>query len=125
MPNPENIVKHKWKKGQTGNPNGRPKLIPDLKEVIAEVFSQTNERGITLLEGIVTRQAKIAANGKDNDSTRAFDVLMKYVYSPKTEAKQEVKQVIIWGDANGNDGSEHSDKTPSKTDGNFEAAESL
>lgn len=125
MPNPENIVKHKWKKGQTGNPNGRPKLIPDLKEVIAEVFSQTNERGITLLEGIVARQAKIAANGKDNDSTRAFDVLMKYVYSPKTEAKQEVKQVIIWGDANGSDNSEYSDKTTQKTNGNFEESQPI
>lgn len=111
MPNPENIEKHKWKKGQTGNPNGRPKLIPDLKEVIAEVFSQTNERGITLLEGIVSRQAKIAANGKDNDSTRAFDVLMKYVYSPKTETKQEIKQTIIWGGDENDDDSEYSNQT--------------
>jgi len=41
MPNPENIVKHKFKKGQSGNPKGRPKL-PDLKGAIAKIMSEDN-----------------------------------------------------------------------------------
>ena len=35
MPKPENIIPHKFKKGQSGNPKGRPKL-PDLREALAE-----------------------------------------------------------------------------------------
>ena len=118
MPNPQNIEKHKWKKGQTGNPNGRPKLLPELRELLAEVLTQVNEKNISLIEGMISRQAKIAVSGKDNDSTRAFDALMKYAYSPKTEVKQDIKQVIYWGENDSTDSSQ----AALETDGNIEPA---
>ncbi len=41
MPKPENIEPHKFKKGQTGNPNGRPKGL------IASVNQQLEKEGFT------------------------------------------------------------------------------
>jgi hypothetical protein len=39
MPKPENIEPHKFKKGQTGNPNGRPKkVINRLETLIGRKF---------------------------------------------------------------------------------------
>ncbi len=51
MPRPENIEPHKFKKGQTGNPNGRPKL-PDLREAMAKVLAEEKD-GMSALEAIL------------------------------------------------------------------------
>ena len=41
MPNPENVEPHKFKPGQSGNPNGRPKgavsLVKMIREKLVEV----------------------------------------------------------------------------------------
>jgi hypothetical protein len=41
MPNPQNVVGKgtPFKKGQSGNPNGRPKEIPALKELMKKVMA--------------------------------------------------------------------------------------
>jgi len=54
--NPAKIVPHQYKKGQSGNPKGRPKL-PDLKKILAESL---NEKRI----------------GKDGKKHRAIDVVI-------------------------------------------------
>lgn len=40
MPNPENIKNHKFKKGQTGNPNGRPKGSRSLSTILKEMLEE-------------------------------------------------------------------------------------
>jgi len=40
MPNPENIEQHKWKKGQSGNMNGKPK-----GQTLSTILKEKLERG--------------------------------------------------------------------------------
>jgi hypothetical protein len=50
-----------FKKGQSGNPKGRPKL-PDLKDAIAKVLSEEKD-GITALDAILSALRAKAAKG--------------------------------------------------------------
>lgn len=40
MPNRENIKPHQWKKGQSGNPKGRPRLL------VSSVIEQMKKKGV-------------------------------------------------------------------------------
>lgn len=40
MPNRENIKPHQWKKGQSGNPEGRPRLL------VSSVIEQMKNKGV-------------------------------------------------------------------------------
>ncbi len=75
MPKPENIVKHQFKKGQTGNPKGRPKL-PDLKEAMANILGEEKD-GRNALEAILAALRSKAARG----DAKAAELLLKYTYS--------------------------------------------
>jgi hypothetical protein len=104
MPNPENIVKHKFKKGQTGNPKGRPKL-PDLKEAMAKVMAEEKD-GMTALEAILKALRMKAAKGDvraaqelldrgygkalqfiDNNNTHKFENLPEWMRNDESESK--------------------------------------
>ena len=50
-----------FKKGQTGNPNGRPKM-PDLKEAISKILSE-EKNGQTALDAVLIALFKKALNG--------------------------------------------------------------
>lgn len=40
MANSKNIIPHQWKKGQSGNPKGRPRLL------VSSVIAELKERGV-------------------------------------------------------------------------------
>lgn len=89
MPKPENIIPHKFKKGQSGNPNGRPKL-PDLKEAMAKVLGEEKD-GRTALEAILAALRLKAARG----DAKAAELLLKYTYSqPVQKVEQSGSQEV-------------------------------
>ena len=53
--------KTQFKKGQSGNPNGRPKL-PDLSQAIAKVLAEEKD-GMTALDAILAALRAKAAKG--------------------------------------------------------------
>lgn len=62
MPKPENIVKHRFKKGETGNPHGRPPVLPELKTAIAKLLSEKSG-DYTALDAILKALFKRAMSG--------------------------------------------------------------
>ena len=52
MPKPENIEPHKFKKGQSGNPNGRPRKLPELNKIMADILGD-EKNGLTTAERIL------------------------------------------------------------------------
>ena len=82
MPNPENIEPHKFKKGQTGNPKGRPKKLPELDELLANVLGEEKD-GVTAAEAILKALRMKAAKG----DVRAAEVLLDRGYG---KAKQYI-----------------------------------
>ena len=75
MPNPENIQEHKFKKGQSGNPNGRPKKLPHLDELLSSILGEEKD-GITAAEAILKALRAKAAKG----DIRAAEVLLDRAY---------------------------------------------
>lgn len=61
MPKPENVAPHKFKPGNSGNPNGRPKL-PDLKDAMAKVLAEEKD-GMNALEAILKALRAKASKG--------------------------------------------------------------
>lgn len=75
MPNPENIEKHKFKKGESGNPNGRPKKLPELDKLLADVLGEEKD-GRTAAEAILAALRAKAAKG----DVRAAELLLERAY---------------------------------------------
>lgn len=75
MPNPENIKPHKFKKGQSGNPKGRPRKLPELKSLLDEVMGEEGG-GMSAMEAMLKRIRKKAIDG----DLRAAELLLKYSY---------------------------------------------
>ena len=58
------LVKHQWKKGESGNPNGRPKSGFALNEYITELANIPVGRSKkTMLEAVVSKVYEEALNG--------------------------------------------------------------
>lgn len=90
MANQQNIEKHKFKKGQTGNPNGRPKKIPKLTDLVNEVLGEEKE-GITAMQAILSSLRAKAARG----DIRAAEILLAYAYG-KPKQTQDITQDIVF-----------------------------
>lgn len=69
-----------FKKGQSGNPNGRPKKLPELDKLLADVLGEEKD-GLTAAEAILKALRMKAAKG----DIRAAEVLLERAYG---KAKQ-------------------------------------
>jgi hypothetical protein len=78
----KDIEKHKFKKGQTGNPNGRPRKLPELDKLLAEVMGEEKD-GLTAAEAILKALRAKATKG----DIRAAEVLLDRAYG---KAKQTI-----------------------------------
>lgn len=81
MPNPKNIEKHRFKKGQTGNPNGRPKKLPDLDALLCDVF------GSDQMEKVLKAVYAKALKG----DTRAAEIILERGYG---KVKQGIDSTV-------------------------------
>jgi hypothetical protein len=73
-----------FKKGQSGNPNGRPKKLPELDKLLADVLGEENANGITAAEAILKKLRAMAAAG----NIRAAELLLDRGYG---KAKQTIE----------------------------------
>jgi len=71
-----------FKKGQSGNPNGRPKKLPELDKLLADVLGEEKD-GVTAAEVILKALRAKAAKG----DIRAAEVLLDRAFG---KAKQQV-----------------------------------
>ena len=69
MPFPNDSTK--FKKGKTGNPNGRPKKLPELDKLLADVLGEEKD-GVTAAEAILKALRAKATKG----DIRAAEVLL-------------------------------------------------
>lgn len=71
----------KFKKGKSGNPNGRPKSpLRDIKEVLKDLLSQ-EKNGTQLIDGLMSVVVNKALKG----DLKAVDMLLSYSYGKATQ----------------------------------------
>jgi len=72
---PEAPKHSQFKKGQSGNPNGRPKKLPELDKLCADVLGEEKD-GITAAEAILKKLRSMASQG----NIRAAELLLDRAY---------------------------------------------
>ena len=78
----KDIEQHKFKKGQSGNPKGRPPKLPALDKLLDTVLGEEKD-GLTAAEAILKALRAKAAKG----DVRAAEVLLDRAYG---KAKQSI-----------------------------------
>jgi len=71
--NPENLKP--FKKGQSGNPKGRPPKLPAIDEVLAKVLNEKTSNGLTRAENILRKMAI-----KGETDVRAAEMILDRAY---------------------------------------------
>lgn len=74
-------------KGETLNPNGRPKKLPELDKLLANVLGEEKD-GVTAAEAILKALRMKAAKG----DVRAIEVMLDRAYG---KAKQQTDMNIV------------------------------
>jgi|688.fasta_scaffold2629636_1 hypothetical protein len=97
MPNPENVIGkgNRWKKGQSGNPKGRPKKIPELSKALALVMGEEKEE-YNALEMILLKIRGEAMKG----NIRAAELLLRYCFPNGLTGTQETDIEMVWTQIN-------------------------
>ncbi len=88
-PNIENLKP--FKKGQSGNPNGRPPKLPELDKLLDKVLGVENAGGITAAERILEALEKKATKG----DVRAAEVLLDRAYGKAKQAIENSGETTI------------------------------
>lgn len=81
MGNPESIVPYQFKPGQSGNPNGRPKKLPDIDKLMMEALGEHGEEALAIIQALIVKAKK--------GDVRAAEVLLDRAFG---KAKQEIDQ---------------------------------
>ena len=79
-----------FKKGQSGNPKGRPTLMPELKEAIAQILGEEKE-GRSALEAILSAMRAKAAKGDVKAAEFLFDRIFN---KPKQEISGSINSTV-------------------------------
>ena len=79
-------IEPRWKKGESGNPKGRPKKIPDLRQLLANVLGDEKE-GKTAAEAILMGLRAKAIRG----DVRAAEVLLDRAYG---KVQQDIDMAV-------------------------------
>jgi hypothetical protein len=82
--NPKRENLKSFKKGQSGNPNGRPKKIPELNKLLSEIDEQDYQAVIN----------KLVAKAKAGD-TRAAEVILERAFGKAKDNEGKPTQMII------------------------------
>lgn len=85
MANPQNIEKHKFKKGQSGNLNGRPKKLPELDILLSDVINDDTAKGI--LNAMIAKARK--------GDVRAAELILNRAYGKPKENEGLPTEMII------------------------------
>ena len=80
------IEPHKFPKGKSGNPNGRPKKLPEIDKLLADVLGEEKD-GVTAADAILRKLRAMAAAG----NIRAAEILLDRAYG---KAKQNVSMDV-------------------------------
>jgi hypothetical protein len=94
MSNIKNIEKHQWKKGQTGNPKGRPKGFPNLRDALEMSLYSDDDTQPNQIQQIVKTLIDRAKSG----DMKAIEFLFKLLYPDGIHKYENEKRFeLVWG----------------------------
>lgn len=85
MANPQNIEKYKFKKGQSGNPKGRVKKLPELDILLSDVITDESAKGI--LNAIIAKARK--------GDVRAAELILNRAYGKPKDNEGAPTELIV------------------------------